>query len=336
MLIAIHWQPTDKSIFYDLRVVHFGDVTPAQVEAYIDDLPEGHTGHAVDTGDPGWFRKLGLSTSSAVVLFNALALPGDPPPIASFKHGREEIERRVGTRIIGRASAEQAIIYHPYARMDGPRQVHDDEIVRTADYFIATAWRGYPKMYEKKCANSLDEARNLAVSLFDPIDPCPERPVMIYAVRGDRQVHVENVEPKKGKRIMAKSKNVEGGAETTAEPKAPRKTRSTELKLGEFVAIRPGSSLHKIVLEADKGTETIERIAASVGIRPDQVGHRLRHVLAVNHGIGHTKDAETGIISLVLPEGKSSVDDLVKAPVVKAEPAVEHAEERQPEGAAAE
>jgi hypothetical protein len=61
----------------------------------------------------------------------------------------------------------------------------DRHVVEDADAFFATAFRGRGR-YETVGTSTLEEARAVAPSLYR------DRPVMIYALRDGRQVHVEN------------------------------------------------------------------------------------------------------------------------------------------------
>lgn len=94
------------------------------------------------------------------------------------------------------------------------------------------------------------------------------------------------------------------GVRNDGSPRSPR----GELQIGDFKPVREGSSLHAIMKAAAAGDMTIEEIALSAGVRTDQASHRLRHVLAQNHGIGFVKNPDTGVIKLQLPAGKTMAD----------------------------
>ena len=86
-------------------------------------------------------------------------------------------------------------------------------------------------------------------------------------------------------------------AETPAEPKAkkeraPRGETASKSFAGK--PVREGSSLAAILASLQAGPKTAEEVVKEVGgdIRPDQVAHRIRHVLHVNHGVNYAKDAE--------------------------------------------
>ncbi len=71
----------------------------------------------------------------------------------------------------------------------------DEVLLDAPDYFVSTVFRGRGR-YERRVAFSLAEARIAARELIR------DRPAAIYAVRGGRQLHVENVErPHPARRI---------------------------------------------------------------------------------------------------------------------------------------
>jgi hypothetical protein len=70
------------------------------------------------------------------------------------------------------------------------RQEADETTISTAESFVASAYRGLGR-YDIVEAASLEAARREADRLY--ID----RPVMIYAISGRRQVHVENRDPQR-------------------------------------------------------------------------------------------------------------------------------------------
>src|SRR6266568_6853453 len=94
------------------------------------------------------------------------------------------------------------------------------------------------------------------------------------------------------------------------------------LPLGKFKPLTPDTSLARICAAALPGKCTVEQIAEKARLRPDQVAHRLRYGLGVAHGIGHSKDPETSIITIVLPEGAPAEALVLKAAkaVTKAKP----------------
>ena len=72
------------------------------------------------------------------------------------------------------------------------RARHEAWMCDHAELYIACAYRGPPKVYDKMEANTLDEALEKAKSLYS------DRPVLIYACVGPRQVHIGNYDPKEG------------------------------------------------------------------------------------------------------------------------------------------
>jgi hypothetical protein len=68
------------------------------------------------------------------------------------------------------------------------RKEFDTYVIRNADAFYASAFRGRGE-YATSKSNDLEGARSAARVLYE------DRPVMIYAVKGMRQVHVENWAP---------------------------------------------------------------------------------------------------------------------------------------------
>lgn len=61
-------------------------------------------------------------------------------------------------------------------------------VTENADAFYATAFRGRGH-YDRIETSTLADAREAAVRLYE------DRPVMIYATKEDRQIHVENYAP---------------------------------------------------------------------------------------------------------------------------------------------
>jgi hypothetical protein len=102
-----------------------------------------------------------------------------------------------------------------------------------------------------------------------------------------------------------------------AKLKAGRKPRQPRVVGKEFKPVRAGTSLSKIIESVNAGGKTVDDVAADAGIRPDQVLHRLRHVLGVNHGVDHKVD-DKGHISLILPHGKRHADLITSKPVQEA------------------
>lgn len=70
-----------------------------------------------------------------------------------------------------------------------PTDLDRDAIVRTADHFRATAFRGHGR-WEARETKTLAEAEAAAAEIYQP-----PRAVLIYAVRGARSVHVKNWRP---------------------------------------------------------------------------------------------------------------------------------------------
>jgi hypothetical protein len=208
----------------------------------------------------------------------------------------DRFESNAGAR--GRRLTLLSVVATLPPQLEG-RDKFDAEMIAHGEFVVA-AWRGFPKMYDKKEAKSLDEARRIALELYE------DRPVMIYAVHGGRQVHVENFNPMESK-VMPRGKRNDG---------APRSVRGT-LQVGEFKPVRAWSSLHAILVAAAPGDKTMDQIAVAANVRTDQASHRLRHVIAQNHGIGHAKDPDTGVVTLRLPAGKT-LDDAVKASAAEA------------------
>src|SRR5216683_6034732 len=88
------------------------------------------------------------------------------------------------------------------------------------------------------------------------------------------------------------------------------------LPLGKFKPLTPDTSLARICAAALPGKCTVERIAEKAQLRPDQVAHRLRYGLGKAHGIGFLV-AESGVITLILPEGVPAEALVMKAAKAK-------------------
>jgi hypothetical protein len=80
---------------------------------------------------------------------------------------------------------------------------------------------------------------------------------------------------------------------------------------GEGKAVRAGSSLARIVEAMIDGDKTLEQIAKAAGVQNDQAGHRIRHVLHVNHGVGYK--VSDGKIKIVFPKGFGPASMVAKA-----------------------
>lgn len=70
------------------------------------------------------------------------------------------------------------------------REEHEAWVREAPDRYAVAAYRGRTGGYDKREGSTLAAARALARGLYRA-----PRPVMIYAVRGERQVHIENWEP---------------------------------------------------------------------------------------------------------------------------------------------
>lgn len=108
----------------------------------------------------------------------------------------------------------------------------------------------------------------------------------------------------KGKTASTKS-NGATPAKEVSKGKTLRAARSSRA-LGAFKPVRANTSLHKIMEGASKG-KTVAQVAKDAALREDQVRHRLRHVLRINHGIDFAED-DKGKLSLVFPDGKTMKD----------------------------
>ena len=136
---------------------------------------------------------------------------------------------------------------------------------------------------------------------------------LFNALREDGQAevklqHFHNADDRVGK-LFARIEGTRVGMTVDRQPKvAPEDQCEKEVKAKEERAprgetasksfagkpVREGSSLAAILASLQAGPKTAEEVAKEVGgdIRPDQVAHRIRHVLHVNHGVSYAKDAE--------------------------------------------
>ncbi len=275
-MIVVCYTPTDRNLFAGIRVVRFSDDTAHQVEPYCESLGQGTTALVVDpkTAEP-MAELLRMGTDQLTALHNALAGPDEAP--VGKPRVRDDGVRRLYNRIAALAKGQAPLVWNPQPTFTG-RDKHDAEMIANADCFVVTVFRGHPKGHDRHDAKTLDNARELAVSLYE------DRPVAIYAVRGNRQIHVENYP-------------------STATHKQEKTTVPKQAKIGEFKQVNPTTNLGKIVqVFLDFDDLKIADIAAQVGLAEDKVTTNLRAARG-NNGIDHTIDKETGVVSLVLPEG---------------------------------
>lgn len=90
-------------------------------------------------------------------------------------------------------------------------------------------------------------------------------------------------------------------------PKAAKAAKEPGMSGSGVNKMRPGSSLHKILLAASDNL-TMAAIAERTNLREDQVIHRLRYVIGRRYGIDYNVDESGGAVSLVFKDGKSLAD----------------------------
>lgn len=137
-----------------------------------------------------------------------------------------------------------------------------------------------------------DNTRKVIDELTAPAPEAKAKPAKADAPK-PKKASKENGAPKKKEEV------------TPPEKKPGRAPRSSR-QLGAFKPVRANTSLHKIMEGADKG-HTVARIAKDAALREDQVRHRLRHVLRINHGIDFSEN-DKGKLALVFPDGKTLKD----------------------------
>lgn len=121
---------------------------------------------------------------------------------------------------------------------------------------------------------------------------------------------------KAAERARVKEEKTAAKTVDTSEPKS----RSSSV-LGEAKPVREGSSLATIIRLMD-GTRTFEQIANESRIEPGVLGvlskvtHRIKFVLKVSHGVGHSVDSN-GLVSVVLPEGHTLDTIIAASPEMK-------------------
>lgn len=169
---------------------------------------------------------------------------------------------------------------------------HERHVLETATGFTAVAFRGRGRYQRIDCA-SIEEAERAAARLATP-----DRPAMIYAVAGRHQALIATTQEKEADAMTAKPKK----SKTAAKPKRKPATVRTRKHAAKAKPVREGSSLAALVGFMIKGDKTFEAMAKALGLRVDQVQHRVRYVLRVGHGIGHKVGAD-GRVAIVLPKG---------------------------------
>ena len=87
-------------------------------------------------------------------------------------------------------------------------------------------------------------------------------------------------------------------------PNKEKKDMPRNATIGEFRPIRRNSKLGRVVAAVD-GVSTVAAIAATVGETPEDVVRFLKAARR-SHGVDYAHDADTGVVSLVLPDGVSS------------------------------
>lgn len=291
-MIVVRYTPTDRNLFAGIRVVRFSDDTAHQVEPYCESLGQGTTALVVDpkAAEP-MVELLRMGTDQLTALHNALAGPDEPK--VGKPRVRDDGVRRLYNRIAALANGQPPLVWNPQPTFIN-RDEHDAEMIANADCFVVTVFRGYPKGHDRHEAKTLGIARETAASLYE------DRPVAIYAIRGNRQVHVENY---------------------PATHKQEKVTVPKQAKIGEFKQVSPTTNLGKIVQAfVDFDDLRLADIAAQAGLSEDQVTSNLRAARG-NNGIDHAIDKDTGVINLVLPEGTalSGVLAPAKEPGAKAE-----------------
>ena len=98
-------------------------------------------------------------------------------------------------------------------------------------------------------------------------------------------------------------------AEAEAEAEAVKRKPRT-VKLGKFAPVRAGTMLAKTIDVIAMGG-TVKDIMAEIDADEKKVRQILRHGLGTMHGIGYD-EADDGVLSIKLPEGVNSADDLIK------------------------
>lgn len=277
--IIVTYTPNDKAIFREALVVRFADDTQHQVEPFIEALAEGTTALVCDTAAPEPMEPFRRFPSQMLTdLHNALRRRDEP--MVGLPRIREDGIRRLHDRIVLRAREAEPQVWNAQPTVTDQGE-HQRQMVEHADLFVVCAFRGHPKGYDRTEAKTLDEARSKAVSLHQ------DRPVGIYAVRGNRQVHVENYPPT---------------ADFHANPLQREELEmAREAKLGEFKPVGKETTLGK-VLEAYLEFEdlTVADLAHQSGLDEAKVLNTLRNARGAN-GIGFTVDAETKVVKLQLP-----------------------------------
>ncbi len=273
MIVIVRW----TEWLQDVKVERFGDLPNAQ--AYEQSLAADQTAYIFDTDQPRWLEAQWINqygTPKLAQIF--IALGGQVTKFPNY----DTALRRVGDKIIELARGSELQTFNPMPTFLD-RDTHDEDLIKYADAFYATAFRGLPKLYDRVQCKTLEEARTAAAKLYD------DRPVMIYATRAGRQIHVENFDPTGG--IMPK-----------------------EAKLGEFKQVKVNTNFGKVLgAVLNNQPMTIGDIAVATGLDNDKVKSALR--AGRDSGIASNIDKDSGAVAVVLPAGIDSGN--VFAPVTE-------------------
>jgi hypothetical protein len=301
MRIVVQYAPTDRSLLAGLRVVRFAADTQHQVEPYCEALPEGTVALVCDTEAPepmDAFRRF----SAQILTDMHNALRGDEPAVGLPRIHPDGL-RRLYNRIVQRAREAEPEVFNPAPALTD-QAAHEAEMIVKADHFVVSAFRGNPKGFDRHIAKTLEEARKIAVSLNW------DRPCGIYAVRGNRQTHVENYPPTADFHAKPKEQgSMDDENQPQPEPTAGQQPEPTAKKtgrpytLGEFKPLRPSSAMGKIARAIEDGCSSIDGVSAQLGMDRDEIVGHLRSARRT-HGIDHTL-AEDGALALIVPLGQA-------------------------------
>jgi len=170
--------------------------------------------------------------------------------------------------------------------------------------------------YAKKGLDTSPERLGLSKPKEDGIMATKEERAAAAAAKLAKQQEAEAAKQAKADAKAAKAQEIadakaakkaerEAAKAAKAANKSARKPR--EVKLGAFSQVRESTALGQIAKACFAGGATLDSLAALINKPSDAVTALLKRA-RVTHGIDHTIEDGTGVVSLVLPAGKTEAD----------------------------
>jgi hypothetical protein len=312
MIVAISW----REWLEDLRIERHCSSSSAHFDVSV--MPEERTAYVVDTDASDGWREVGTyCTKNLTQLHNALLDDGEPKDYRTVRH--DDALRRVADRITQIARHKEVVM----------SKRHETEFENPDD--AANAAPAEPFVFKPVTLGEFSQVRD-GTKLAD-IVRYAARGGMTYAEIGehiglDRNATANRMRVGLGKDhgighvadendvvtlLHSPGKTLDDLIKTKAE-KPVRQPKP--LVVGrEFVPVRAGSQLAKIVEFAGDTHVRTDDLASHLGIDAKKVTAMLRGSLAKAHGVGHEVD-EIGRVRLLPPEGRTHAD-LIRT---KAEP----------------